>query len=110
MEWKKLTSEAQWSVILERSYQKPQVIYKHSPRCSISSVVKSRLERGDRGANADFYFLDVIADRGLSRTIAEAVGVGHESPQVLLIREGACVYNESHGAIMMDRIVEKSGT
>jgi len=108
MEWKKLTSEAQWSEILERSYQKPQVIYKHSPRCSISSVVKSRLERGDRGADVDFYFLDVIADRGLSRAIAEGMHVVHESPQVLLIRKGACVYNESHGAIMMDEIVEKS--
>lgn len=109
MEWKKLTSEAQWSEILHRSHQKPQVIYKHSPRCGISSVVKSRLERGDRGVDIDFYFLDVIADRTLSRSIAEGIRVVHESPQVLLIMNGACVYNESHGAIMMDEIVEKSG-
>ena len=109
MEWKKLTSAAQWSEILERSYKKPQVIYKHSPRCGISSLVKSRLERADRRADIDFYFLDVIADRGLSRAIAEDMRVVHESPQVLLIRGGACVYNESHGAIMMDEILEKSG-
>ncbi|MBN8857666.1 MAG: bacillithiol system redox-active protein YtxJ [Sphingobacteriales bacterium] len=110
MEWKKLTSEVQWSEILERSYQKPQVIYKHSPRCSISSVVKSRLERSNMGSDIDFYFLDVIADRGLSRAIAEDMRVVHESPQVLLIRDGSCVYNESHSAIMMDEIVEKSST
>ena len=109
MEWKKLTSEAQWTDLLQRSHQKSQVVYKHSPRCSISSVVKLRLERSDRGADIDFYLLDVIADRALSRSIAEGVRVVHESPQVLLIMNGACIYNESHGAIMMDEIMEKSG-
>ena len=107
MQWTNLTTEAQWFELLEMSFTKPQVGFKHSTRCSISSVVKSRLERGGNGANIRFHYLDVIAHRGLSQKIAEDIRVIHESPQVLIIKSGTCVYHESHSTIMMDEIVEK---
>lgn len=108
MQWINLTTETQWFEIMEQSYTNPQVVFKHSPRCSISSVVKSRLERSGNGVNIRFYYLDVIAHRGLSQKIAADLQIIHESPQVLLIKKGTCVYHESHSAIMMDEIVEKS--
>lgn len=108
MNWIPLKSEDQLIEIVERSYSKPQVIFKHSTRCSISSMAKSRLERSVAPENTDFYYLDLIAHRSISNKIAADFNVFHESPQVLLIRNGECVYDESHGSITMDEIEEQA--
>ncbi|MBX2925060.1 MAG: bacillithiol system redox-active protein YtxJ [Chitinophagaceae bacterium] len=108
MKWQILTTEAQWNVLLEASYTRPQLVYKHSTRCSISSVVKRRLERTGAPDDMDFHYLDLIAYRSVSNKIADDTGVVHESPQVLLVTKGKCVYNESHSAIMMDDIIAES--
>lgn len=108
MNWHILNTETQWREILNQSKVKPQVVYKHSTRCSISSVIKSRLERSNAPSGIDFYYLDLIAHRAISNRISEDLKVVHESPQVLLIKDGVCVYNESHSAIMMDDIVAES--
>jgi bacillithiol system protein YtxJ len=103
MNWISLTDEAQLTTIKELSGQKPQVIFKHSTRCSISSVVKNRLERSS-SPNADFYYLDLLRYRHLSDKIADNYKVYHESPQLLLIVNGDCIYEESHLSISMDEI------
>jgi bacillithiol system protein YtxJ len=108
MNWIELTEESQIDLIREKSKEKPQVIFKHSTRCSISSVVKNRLERSEGFPDADFYFLDLIQYRSLSEKIAEHFSVYHESPQVLVIRNGECIYDESHSAINMDEIAEQA--
>lgn len=110
MNWISLTDEAQLTAIKELSKQKPQVIFKHSTRCNISSMVKSRLERGSVPNTADFYYLDLIQHRQLSAKIAEDFNVYHESPQVLLIKNGDCVYDESHNGISMDEILEQAAS
>ncbi len=108
MNWKTLTSEEELKDIIQRSYINPQVIFKHSTRCSISSMAKSRLERSDIPGNVDFYYLDLLRYRGLSDKIAETFDVFHESPQVILIRNGECVYDESHTGISMEEIREQA--
>jgi bacillithiol system protein YtxJ len=108
MNWIALTSEAQLKEITENSVSKPQVIFKHSSRCAISSMAKSRLERNFQPAEIDFYFLDLIAYRSLSGKVAELFSVAHESPQVLLIKNKECIYEESHSGIRMDEIIEQS--
>jgi bacillithiol system protein YtxJ len=108
MNWIPLTTEIQLQQIIEHSSAKPQVIFKHSNRCSISSMAKNRLERNFQPAGIDFYFLDLLAHRPLSQKIAEVFKVTHESPQILLIKDGGCVFDESHTGISMDEIVEKS--
>lgn len=107
MKWNNLTNENQWTEILNASYQKPQLVYKHSTRCSISSVVKGRLERAAEPEGIDFHYLDLIAFRSISNQIESDLDVKHESPQVLLIRGGKCIFNESHTAITMDDIAAK---
>ena len=104
MDWKVLTEERQLDEIVKNSAERAQIIYKHSTRCSISSVVKGRLERSDAPAKADFYYLDLIRYRGVSNRIAELFFVEHESPQVLVIRNGDCIYDESHLGINMNDI------
>ena len=104
MNWIALTEEAQLDSIRERSETRPQVIFKHSTRCSISSGAKRRLERVATPPEIDFYYLDLIAYRAVSQKIAESFLVPHESPQVLLIMDGECVYDESHSDIDMAKI------
>jgi bacillithiol system protein YtxJ len=107
MKWIPLTSEDQLIEIRERSATLPQVIFKHSTRCSTSSMVLNRLERSDAPASVDFYFLDLLTHRNISNKIAEEFSVYHESPQVLLIKNGECIYDESHMGIRMDELVEQ---
>ena len=104
MNWIDLTTEDQLENILEKSHVNPQVIYKHSKACSISSVVKNRLEKNTPPPGIDFYFLDIWEYRFLSNKIAKDLEVHHESPQVLVIKNGQCIYEESHLGIRMDEI------
>lgn len=107
MHWIPLTSLAQLDQIISNSSEKPQVIFKHSTRCSISSMVLNRLDRDTTPAFADFYLIDLIQYRSLSNEIAEKFSVQHESPQVLIIKIGHCIYDESHHAITMAEMVEQ---
>ena len=107
MNWIELTKEAQLDTVKENSKNKAQVIFKHSTRCSISSVAKSRLERSNAPQDVDFYYLDLIKHRNISAKIADDFDVFHESPQILLIKNGACIYDESHSGITMDEISEQ---
>ena len=107
MDWIELTTTSQLADIKEQSKNKPQVIFKHSSRCNISGVAKNRLERNTPPANVDFYFLDLIKNRDISNKIAEEFSVFHESPQVLMIKNGECIYDESHSGISMDEIEEQ---
>ena len=104
MNWIALDSEEKIDEIKQNSRQSPQVIFKHSTRCSISSMAKSRLERATPQEGIAFYYLDLIAHRNVSNKVAEVFDVSHESPQVLVIKNGSCVYDESHSGIDMDEI------
>jgi bacillithiol system protein YtxJ len=108
MDWISLNSSAQLADIKEKSKNKAQLIFKHSSRCSISSMAKNRLERETPPENVDFYYLDLISYRELSAKIAEEFSVFHESPQVILIKNGECSYDESHSGINMDDIIEQA--
>lgn len=106
MNWIALTSEEQLKGIKEKSFQRPQVIFKHSTRCSISAMAKSKLDRSEGDAEIDFYYLDLLRYRSISNMVSEVFNIYHESPQVLVIKNGACVYDESHLGISMSDIVQ----
>jgi bacillithiol system protein YtxJ len=108
MNWIDLTHESQIEEIKSRSQSGPQVIFKHSTRCAISSMAKNRLERSAEPGGLLFYYLDLIRYRQISNRISETFHVYHESPQVLLIKNGECVYDESHNAISMDELTAQA--
>lgn len=108
MNWIPLTTDAQLKEIILQSAHRPQIIFKHSTRCATSAMVKGRLERNEAPDSMDFYYLDLISYRDLSNKIAETFKVYHESPQLLLIKNGACVYEESHYGITMEDAVEQA--
>ena len=105
MNWIELREERQLDEINTQSALQPVVIFKHSTRCSISSMAMHRLERETAPDNTLFYYLDLIRNRNLSNKIAADYAVHHESPQVLLIKNGDCVYEETHNGISMEDIV-----
>lgn len=107
MNWIHLTDISTIDQIIKDSFDKPQVIFKHSTRCSISSMALNRLEREDAPANANFYYLDLLSYRNISNAIADKFNVYHESPQILIIRNGECTYDESHQGINMSEIAEQ---
>ncbi|MFN4284459.1 MAG: bacillithiol system redox-active protein YtxJ [Lacibacter sp.] len=106
--WNPIQAPEQVEQIIARSHETPQVIFKHSTRCSISTVAKNRLERAYEPTPVQFHYLDLLAHRPVSNLIAERFGVPHASPQVLLIKNGKCVYDESHMGIRMDALLEQA--
>lgn len=108
MNWNELSEEAQLDTIIEESKTMPVVIFKHSTRCSISTMAKSRLEREAEPQGVKFYYLDLIRYRNISNKVAEVFQVHHESPQVLLIKNGECTFEESHNGINMSEIAEQA--
>ena len=108
MNWIKLEQAGQLEEIDRVSQQEYVLIYKHSTRCGISSAALRRLEQENlahNGADIRHYFLDLLKHRDLSAATAERYGVRHESPQVLLIRNGRCVYHASHSDVSYNALL-----
>lgn len=106
MQWNPLTENGQIEAIIQNSFSQPQLIFKHSTTCSISKMVLARVEKETKPEDIQFHYLDLLNNRQLSNYIAEKFGIPHESPQVLLIKNGKCIYNESHYGIMMYDIIK----
>ncbi len=104
--WIKLTEETQLAEIKKASGY--SLIFKHSTRCSISMMAKKKVEMDldDLPQDIPLYFLDLIAFRSVSQTIAEVFQVHHESPQLLLIKDGECILDQSHGEISIEETLE----
>ncbi len=95
MNWTNLSETAQLEQILE-AMPEDVLIFKHSFRCSISVAIKNRLESSDLGDHFKLFMIDVVHSRPTSLYLAEKINIQHESPQVLLFRNGKCYYHASH--------------
>lgn len=60
----------------------------------------NRLKSGEDFPGVKVYYLDLLKFRPISDFISEKYHVEHESPQVLLLVDGKCVFHASHNAIM----------
>jgi len=102
MNWNQLENVATLATIKEESTTQKVLIFKHSTRCSISTMALGRLERSwkdNEMTTLKPYYLDLLNFRAISNQIAEDFGIHHESPQVLVIANGQCVYHASHSDI-----------
>ncbi len=101
MNWLELTDPAQLDEIDRLSASRPVLIFKHSTRCSISAAAHARLERSNAPEQLEpAFLLDLLRYRGLSNAIEARYGIEHASPQVLIIRNGRCVFDTSHFGIV----------
>lgn len=111
MKWLPLTDISQLHALINTSEQSANgstvLIFKHSTRCSISSMALSRLEsKWENNQNVQTYFLDLLRFRDVSNEIANIFSVEHQSPQVLIIKNGTCIYHNSHNGISYNAIKE----
>lgn len=107
MNWKKIDNLQVLNQIKEESKNHPVLIFKHSTRCSISSMALNRIERSwqdDEMKSIQPYYLDLITYRDISNEIANEFGVYHQSPQVIVIKDGKAVYDNSHMGISYDEL------
>ncbi len=108
MAWLTLDSIDTLNKIIEDSHHTAQFIFKHSIRCSISSVAMNRLQ--DSVKKMDIYIIDVINNRDISNATEKKLSVRHQSPQLLAVDGGTCVFDTSHmqiSAVVIDRFLSK---
>ncbi len=100
LKWEELLSINDFEQALSISNDQSILIFKDSTRCSISKMIKNRLERNwVENLNIKTFYLDLLSHRDISDKIADKFGVEHQSPQILVIKNSICVYSASHNEI-----------
>lgn len=109
MNWQALTEAEQLAEILAASFQQPQLVFKHSTRCGISSHAKFRLEEAADALDENFalHYLDLLSFRPISNQIEADWKVVHQSPQVILLKDGNILYHTSHQGIQPNILLSK---
>ena len=104
----KLEDIDQLNTIVEASFLKPQLIFKHSTRCSVSRFVLNEFKSGYSFSEVDFtaYFLDLLSYREISNAIANQFNVVHQSPQLLIIKDGKAIAHASHENVNKIKLTE----
>ena len=106
--WIELTDLGQLNEISALSNEKAVAIFKHSTRCSISRMALKQFENEfDSADKVTLYFLDLIAHRDVSNEIAQRFGIAHQSPQLILIKDGKAIYHVSHSDIDAEELGKK---
>ena len=105
--WRPLTDLGQLNEIIDLSTENPVLIFKHSTRCSISRMVLKQFENEfDLQDKVIPYYLDLLEFRNVSNEIAIRFRVTHQSPQIILVKDGKAVYNASHESIDICKLVQ----
>lgn len=100
-DYQRLESAEDFEAALEASRGHRVAILKHSTTCPVSSLAKNRIDRAllDGSLGLPTYYLDLLRYRNVSNLIAERLAVRHESPQLIVVDDGAAVYSSTHLAI-----------
>ena len=104
--WDNLESVDQLHNLIKNSKTRTKVIFKHSTRCGISRMALNNFERSYEklDQNVTYYLLDLLNHRDVSDAIATELKVAHQSPQVIVVRDGLVVHTESHHGIDIKKI------
>lgn len=103
--WITLTDLKDLESMIQESFEHPVLVFKHSTRCSISRMALRQFETDwNLEGKITPYFLDLLEYRPISNAIAERLGVVHQSPQVIVIKDGQVVYDASHEGINVEAL------
>ncbi|NMO94687.1 bacillithiol system redox-active protein YtxJ [Paenibacillus lemnae] len=109
----KMTTRDQLHSALESSANQALLIFKHSTRCPISAAAYDQVLaylKGQPNEDTDYKLIDVIADRDISNEASQALEIRHESPQVILVRDGKPVWHTSHSQITVKSLEGNVGS
>jgi bacillithiol system protein YtxJ len=98
----RVTDVTEFEKLIERSRTQPVVIFKHSISCGVSAAVYQKMIDFD----GEIAVVEIQRARELSREIADKTGIKHESPQVLVLRNGQVVWDASHFQITSDAVAK----
>jgi bacillithiol system protein YtxJ len=104
--WRQLTTLEELDHAADESHKKPVILFKHSVSCGISAFAKERMERLPVDDSFSVYLLDLLSYRDISNEIATRFGVIHQSPQVIVLRNGEASFTTSHHSIQPDTLVK----
>ena len=90
-EFLRLSDRQSWEKLLAESSQRPVLVFKHSNSCPISSWAYREMEKFE-----NVNLLVVQSARELSHEVATITGVRHETPQIIVLKDGKAVWNASH--------------
>jgi len=107
-DWKQIASVNDLDQAEKESHQRPVVLFKHSVTCGISAAAKHRLESGYDldPEQTPMYYLDLLTYRDISNEIAERFGILHQSPQIIILKNGKAVSDSSHHAVSLHALKE----
>jgi bacillithiol system protein YtxJ len=99
--WIHITTEAQLLEAWDNNSGNMRLFFKHSTRCSISSMALSRFEEKweKDEKRCTVYFIDLIAYRSVSNLLEKISGVMHQSPQVIVAQNKNVIYSATHSEI-----------
>lgn len=107
--WQQLQTVEEYRSAVRDSYEKPIVLFKHSTSCYISKLVKEKFEAeltAIRPSGVDFYYLDLLHFRPISNLVANELKVNHQSPQLIIVKNGEAVFNASHSGIEFSDVLK----
>ena len=101
-QFKRVTEAEEFSELVQLSQQQPVVIFKHSTSCGVSSAAYDEMEHFD----GEVMLVEVQRARELSREIERRTGIRHETPQVLVLKNGNVVWNASHWKVKAHAVTD----
>lgn len=99
-----LTSPDQFDALLSASSGQPVIIFKHSPTCGTSAMAYDELTDLLEGSGPEVHLLNVLSSRALSQAVAARLAIRHESPQVLVLKDGLVRWYGSHYRVTADAV------
>lgn len=107
--WNSIETKENLEELFRQSHERPQIILKHSARCGISYMAKNSLDSisDETKAKADFSIIDVVGSRNISAYLTEKSGIRHESPQLMVVNDGAVSWHGSHYKVNANNLTEQ---
>ncbi|MFT5077738.1 MAG: bacillithiol system protein YtxJ [Planctomycetota bacterium] len=104
--WHILSDISQLEEIKELSMSRPVAIFKHSTRCGISRMVLRQFEStySLKDEQLKLYYLDLLTYRNISDEIGFTFQVLHQSPQLIVVKNGVAVAHAAHHGIQADAL------
>lgn len=101
-----LRSPADVDALIEASREQPVALLKHSAACPLSARGRREFSRLDGDGDPPLYTVVVQIAREVSLYVAEELGVRHETPQVILVKDGEAVFHASHFGVTAGAVRE----
>jgi bacillithiol system protein YtxJ len=94
---------------IAESRERPVLLFKHSRYCGVSCEALDELQahiESRSEATVAYKMITVQTHRPVSDAASQRLGLRHETPQAILLRDGKVVWNASHfriTATLLDR-------